>query len=156
MTSLEQVLQELEEIKVIAPTVPYSSYVPLDLSIHNQELTNYNLTTSVDFENYIENYLKQNKASVAYGGYNETRNLYKRSHVFNTSEEEERNIHIGLDLWTTANTPILAALDGKVHSFQFNNQLGDYGPTIILEHKIDDHHFYTLYGHLSLESIVVR
>lgn len=153
MTSLEQVLQELEGIKVIAPTVPYSSYVPLDLSIHNQELTNYNLTTSVDFENYIENYLKQNKASVAYGGYNETRNLYKRSHVFNTSEEEERNIHIGLDLWTNADTPILAALDGKVHSFQFNNQLGDYGPTIILEHEIDNHQFYTLYGHLSLESI---
>ena len=119
MTSLEQVLQELEGIKVIAPTVPYSSYVPLDLSIHNQELTNYNLTTSVDFENYIENYLKQNKASVAYGGYNETRNLYKRSQVFNNTEQEERNIHIGLDLWTNADTPILAALDGKVHSFQF-------------------------------------
>lgn len=153
MTSLEQVLQKLEGIKVIAPAVPYSSYVALDLSIHNQELTNYNLTTSVGFENYIENYLKENQANIAYGGYNETRNLYKRSHVFNTSEEEERNIHIGLDLWTTANTPILAALDGKIHSFQFNNQLGDYGPTIILEHQIDDHHFYTLYGHLSLESI---
>lgn len=153
MTSLEQVLQKLEEIKVIAPTVTYSSYVALDLSIHNQELTNHNLTTSADFENFIDNFLKQNKARVAYGGYNETRNLYKRSQVFNSTEQEERNIHIGLDLWTSADTPILAALDGKIHSFQFNNQLGDYGPTIILEHEIDNHRFYTLYGHLSLESI---
>lgn len=153
MTSLEQVLQKIEGIKVIAPSVPYSSYVALDLSIYNHELMNQNLSTATDFENYIENYLKENQAIIAYGGYNETRNLYKRSQVFNTSEEEERNIHIGLDLWTTANTPILAALDGKIHSFQFNNQLGDYGPTIILEHKVDNHHFYTLYGHLSLESI---
>ncbi|MGL2986812.1 peptidoglycan DD-metalloendopeptidase family protein [Flavobacterium sp. RSSA_27] len=153
MTSLEQVLQKIEGIKVIAPSIPYSSYVALDLSIYNQELMNQNLSTATDFENYIENYLKENQAIIAYGGYNETRNLYKRSQVFNTSEEEERNIHIGLDLWTTANTPILAALDGKIHSFQFNNQLGDYGPTIILEHKVDNHHFYTLYGHLSLESI---
>lgn len=153
MTSLEQVLQKIEGIKVIAPSIPYSSYVALDLSIYNHELMNQNLSTATDFENYIENYLKENQAIIAYGGYNETRNLYKRSQVFNTSEEEERNIHIGLDLWTTANTPILAALDGKIHSFQFNNQLGDYGPTIILEHKVDNHHFYTLYGHLSLESI---
>lgn len=153
MTSLEQILQKLEGIKVIAPSVPYSSYVALDLSIHNQELVNQNLTTSTNFENYIETYLKENRSTIAYGGYNETRNLYKRSLVFNDASQEERNIHIGLDLWTTSGTPILAALDGKIHSFQFNNQLGDYGPTIILEHLIEDHQFYTLYGHLSLESI---
>jgi len=153
MNTLEAILQKSEAIKVIAPDIPYSKYVPLDLSIHNQELLKHNLTTATDFENYIRNYLKQNQGIIAYGGYNETRNLYKRSSVFNSSEQEERNIHIGLDLWTTADTPILAALDGKVHSFQCNNQLGDYGPTIILEHEINDHQFYTLYGHLSLESI---
>lgn len=153
MTSLENLLLKIKEVKVIAPTVPYSSYVPIDLSIYNTTVTNNNLSTAIDFENYINKYLKQNQASIAYGGYNETRNLYKRSHVFHNATEEERNIHIGLDLWTKANTPILAALDGKIHSYQYNNQLGDYGPTIILEHEIDGHHFYTLYGHLSLESI---
>ena len=58
-----------------------------------------------------------------------------------------------MDLWIKAGTPVLAALDGKVHSFQYNNNLGDYGPTIILEHQLENHTFYTLYGHLSLESI---
>lgn len=153
MNTLESILQKIKEIKVIALDNPYSKYVPLDLSIHNQELLNYNLTTSTDFENYIKSYVKQNQGVIAYGGYHETRNLYKRSSVFNSSEKEERNIHIGLDLWTTANTPILAALEGKIHSFQFNDNLGDYGPTIILEHEIDGHKFYTLYGHLSLESL---
>jgi murein DD-endopeptidase MepM/ murein hydrolase activator NlpD len=46
-----------------------------------------------------------------------------------------------------------AALDGRVHSFQNNDSLGNYGPTIILEHQVEDLTFYTLYGHLSLNSI---
>ncbi|HRN46046.1 MAG TPA: peptidoglycan DD-metalloendopeptidase family protein, partial [Flavobacterium sp.] len=66
---------------------------------------------------------------------------------------EERNIHIGLDLWIKAGTPVLAALDGFIHSFNYNTGVGDYGPTIIIEHKIKNQHFHTLYGHLSLESI---
>jgi hypothetical protein len=41
----------------------------------------------------------------------------------------------------------LAALDGRVHSFQNNDSLGNYGPTIILEHQVEDLTFYTLYGH---------
>ncbi|MNX43456.1 hypothetical protein D3C86_739100 [compost metagenome] len=47
----------------------------------------------------------------------------------------------------------MAPLDGKVHSFKNNIGLGDYGPTIILEHEVENEKFYTLYGHLSLESI---
>lgn len=153
MNSVENVLQNINGVKVIAPEVPYSSYVALDLSINNSELKTLNITAASDFENYINDFVKQKKAHIAYGGYNETRNLYKRSTVFKASAKEERNIHIGLDLWTTAGTPILAALDGKIHSFQYNHQLGDYGPTIILEHEINNQRFYTLYGHLSLESI---
>ena len=97
--------------------------------------------------------LLKNKAKVAFGGYNEERNLYKRSTVFNDNQTEERNIHIGLDLWIKAGTGVLAALDGTVHSFNYNNNLGDYGPTILLKHSIKYQTFYTLYGHLSLESI---
>jgi murein DD-endopeptidase MepM/ murein hydrolase activator NlpD len=40
-----------------------------------------------------------------------------------------------------------------VHSFKNNTNFGDYGPTIILKHTIEDVDFYTLYGHLSLESL---
>lgn len=153
MNSLEHELLQLKDIKVISPSTPLSAYVALDLSVENQKLLKHNLQTSDDFETYITNYLNQHQASIAYGGYNETRNLYKRSAVFNNSEVEERNIHIGLDLWTVANAPILAALDGCIHSFQYNDNLGDYGPTILLEHQLNSHQFYTLYGHLSLESI---
>lgn len=65
----------------------------------------------------------------------------------------ERNIHLGIDFWIKAGTPVLAALDGRIHSFKNNIGLGDYGPTIILDHEIENQKFYTLYGHLSLESL---
>ena len=153
MKSLETLFSDLKDIKVIDSTLSYYQYTPLDLSSSNLELNQLDISDAIEFETYIENFLAKNKASVAYGGYNEVRNLYKRSTVFNDSNTEERNIHIGLDLWIKAGTLVLAALDGKVHSFQNNTNLGDYGPTIILEHQLENHIFYTLYGHLALESI---
>ncbi|WP_268846907.1 peptidoglycan DD-metalloendopeptidase family protein [Flavobacterium aestivum] len=151
MKPLNDLFLDLKDIKVIDNTIPYQQYTPINLSPSNLELNQLNITNANEFENFIEHFLATNKAKVAYGGYNEIRNLYKRSTSFNDSEE--RNIHIGLDLWIKAGTPVLAALDGKVHSFQYNNKIADYGPTIILEHQIENQTFYTLYGHLSLESI---
>jgi len=60
---------------------------------------------------------------------------------------------LGIDLWCAAETPVLAAFDGVVHSFQNNTNHGDYGPTIVLKHCIKGVAFYTLYGHLSKSSI---
>ena len=41
----------------------------------------------------------------------------------------------------------------QVYSFSFNNRLGDYGPTIIIKHNNLSEEYYTLYGHLSLDSL---
>jgi murein DD-endopeptidase MepM/ murein hydrolase activator NlpD len=153
MNTFETLLKSIQNVKVIDDSINSKDYIPLDLSTFNAELSKLDLGNALEFENYIENYLATNRAHIAFGGYNEERNLYKRSTVFNDSETEERNIHIGLDLWIKAGTPVLAALDGTVHSFNYNAGLGDYGPTIILKHQIEDHTFHTLYGHLSLESI---
>ncbi len=153
MKVLETILRNIQNVKVIDKSIDYSQYIPLDLSITNDVLAKEEIADSSHFEKYIENYLAKNNAKVAFGGYNEIRNLYKRSTVFNDPKTEERNIHIGLDLWIKAGTPVLAALDGFIHSFNYNTGVGDYGPTIIIEHKIEKQRFYTLYGHLSLESI---
>jgi murein DD-endopeptidase MepM/ murein hydrolase activator NlpD len=153
MKTTESIIKHIQNVKVIDADIEYYQYTPLDLSITNPELSKFDLTNSTNFETFIESHLNKNNARVAYGGYNEIRNLYKRSTAFNDSNSDERNTHIGLDLWIKAGTAVLAALDGKVHSFKYNNNIGDYGPTIILEHQIEDQTFYTLYGHLSLESI---
>jgi murein DD-endopeptidase MepM/ murein hydrolase activator NlpD len=153
MKTLASILNALPPTKVIDSSIDFSKYIPLDLSITNQELVKRNPENATEFEEFITDYLKKNNAEVAFGGYIEGRTLYKRSTIFRNNSVPERNIHIGLDLWTKAGTAILAPLDGKVHSFKNNIGLGDYGPTIILEHEIENERFYTLYGHLSLESI---
>ena len=154
MPNLHQILQNCKDVKVINALIDYSDYTPLNLTSSNKELENFDLSDANAFENYIEQHLANNNAKVAFGGYKEVRNIYKRSTVFKNDVTDERNIHIGLDLWIKAGTDVLAALDGKIHSFQNNTSLGDYGPTIILEHVIEDMTFYTLYGHLNAECLI--
>ena len=152
MTALIELLSLCEASKVIAPHISYSEYVALDLSISNEEI--HELETAKDYEVFIQKHLDDNKGKIAFGGYQEIRNLYKRSTVFKAKKKEERNIHIGLDLWINESASVHAALEGRIHSFQNNIALGDYGPTIIVQHQLDGHIFHTLYGHLSEESLI--
>ncbi|MDR6300499.1 peptidoglycan DD-metalloendopeptidase family protein [Mesonia maritima] len=140
---------------VIDSSIPQEEYVKIDLSEENEVLQKIDITSAVIFQNYITEFLKKKNAKVAYGGYLEKRALYKRSSYFLAEENpnKERNIHIGLDIWAPAKTEIIAPLEGKIHSFKNNQNFGDYGPTIILEHQVESFKFYTLYGHLSLNSI---
>jgi len=141
-------------IQVIDKTIGLESYVPIEISANNKDLSNFDISSAEAWEIYINNYLSKNNAEVAYGGYLEKRNLYDRSDYFmNQTEENKRNIHLGIDLWSEANTKVLAVLDGEIHSFKYNDNYGDYGPTIILKHKIENQIFYSLYGHLTLSSI---
>jgi 4-aminobutyrate aminotransferase-like enzyme/Ser/Thr protein kinase RdoA (MazF antagonist) len=94
---------------------------------------------------------------VAVGRYDEPRLLYV-SNAFATGgriTEERRTVHIGLDLFAEAGTPVFAPMPGRVHAFADNDAPCDYGPVIILAHDMDDGgEFYTLYGHLSRESLI--
>ena len=153
MSVLETLFSELKNIKVIDDSIPYSQYIPIDLSYSNLELSKIDLKNPDEFESFIENHLQYNNAKVAFGGYNELRNLYKINTLFNDNQADERNIHIGMDLWIQAGTTILAALDGIVYGFDNNTGAGNYGPTIILKHHLENITFFTLYGHLSMESI---
>ena len=141
-------------IKVIAPMVDLSDYVSIDLSLNNKALQNFDVSCSQSWIRYIHEYLQSRNKSIAFGGYLESRSIYNRSEYFNANNTlENRNIHLGMDLWCAAETPVLAAFDGEVHSFKDNTNYGDYGPTLVLKHCIDTVGFYTLYGHLSKSSI---
>ncbi|CAB1082686.1 Aminotransferase, class III [Olavius algarvensis Delta 1 endosymbiont] len=94
--------------------------------------------------------------SVGIGRYNEARLVYTTD-LFKTGSEEmaeHRTVHLGIDLFKSSGAPVFAPLAGKVHSIQNNAAPLDYGPTIILEHRTEaDEVFYTLYGHLSSDSL---
>ncbi|WP_271405132.1 peptidoglycan DD-metalloendopeptidase family protein [Tenacibaculum soleae] len=138
---------------VIDTSISFEKYVPISIASSNTELS-FDVSSSKEWEKYLDSFLIKHQKRVAFGGYLETRDIYNRSEYFNKqSKENQRNIHLGIDLWCNANTNVLAVLDGEIHSFKNNKNFGDYGPTIILKHTIDNHIFYSLYGHLSESSL---
>jgi peptidoglycan LD-endopeptidase LytH len=81
---------------------------------------------------------------IPFGGYLEERSIYQTSEHFGI--ENPRNIHLGIDLWVDAGTPVFAANDGVIHSFAYNNNYLDYGYTLIIFYPGLGH---VLYGHLA-------
>ncbi len=155
-TKFTQFLNQLSEFPLPVIDVPISldTYVPIAISDKNKKLLNFDISSSLEWEKYINSFLEDNNAAVAFGGYLEKRNIYDRSDYFKSlAENKKRNIHLGIDLWCNSNTKVLAVLGGEIHSFKNNTNYGDYGPTIIIKHQIEEEFFYTLYGHLSLSSI---
>lgn len=140
----------------IVPIVPVDfkkeKYITFDFSENNKELEKFDLTDIQQMNEYVFGKIEKAKVKVGVGGYNEERAVYQKSKVFQVSEGS-RSIHLGVDLWMKAGTEIFTPLNAKVHSFQNNDHFGDYGPTIILEHDLEGIIFYTLYGHLSLNSL---
>ncbi|NWG12192.1 MAG: aminotransferase class III-fold pyridoxal phosphate-dependent enzyme [Acidobacteria bacterium] len=99
-------------------------------------------------------------AKAGIGGYDEARLCYSDEDFRTAGEEgaEYRTVHIGLDIFMPAGEPVIAPLEGLVHSWRDNKARHDYGPCIILEHRVSAGGssqlvFHTLYGHLSRESL---
>jgi murein DD-endopeptidase MepM/ murein hydrolase activator NlpD len=61
---------------------------------------------------------------------------------------------LGIDIFLPLRTPVLAPLDAKIHSYKNNKGMGDNGPTIVLQHRLGNVVFHTLYSHLSEESLL--
>ena len=145
--------------KDFAPVVPFNpgtdSFLSMDFTATNEELTVEILENTTLFTEYVDRKLKNAGARYGIGGYGELRDLYLRSRVFDAPNpgEEPRRFHLGTDIWGPPHTHVMAPLDGIVHSFAFNNNYGDYGPTMVLSHQLEGHTFYSLYGHLSLNDL---
>ncbi len=108
------------------------------------------------FTEHLSRQMQQARVKVGIGRYLEARLLYTAGEFKVLTDEmpQTRTVHLGIDLFMHHNAPIYAPLDGRVHSFNNNTAHLDYGPAIILEHQIEDgERFYTLYGHLSLDSL---
>lgn len=139
-------------ILVLDNAITLDQYCLLNLSTSNPVLQNIDITNPIGCQKYINSVLEMNGDQVAYGGYLEKRGIYKDKANF-SNKGTLRTIHLGVDFWAKAGTKVIVPLEGKVHSFQNNTALGDYGPTIILQHELNGFTFHTLYGHLSLNSI---
>lgn len=138
--------------KVVDFNASSDKLLPLDFTASNTELTDEILDHTDLFSAWVDQQLIANHARYGIGGYNEHRTIYSRSAHFDTAEEPRR-LHLGVDIWGPAGTPIYNFHDATVQSFANNNNFGDYGATIILSYEIDNFKFHALYGHLSIASL---
>ncbi|MDH4256343.1 MAG: peptidoglycan DD-metalloendopeptidase family protein [Gammaproteobacteria bacterium] len=86
----------------------------------------------------------------ALGRWAERREIYS-SVLFAEADPaaERRSVHLGVDVFCAAGTPVHAPLDGRVHIKANNAAELDYGPLLVLEHATPGGEaFHTLYGHL--------
>ncbi len=131
--------------------------IDFDLSVGSLNLgNNTNFDNIAGFERTVNRWLGDAEATVGIGGYAEVRPVYTTDayQEIGNNGVRWRTVHLGTDIWTGAGTDVFALTDGIIHSFQDNAIERDYGPTIILEHKISETFtFYTLYGHLSRISL---
>src|SRR5262249_41246308 len=94
--------------------------------------------------------------AIGVGRYDEARMLYTSPQFASGGDStgERRAVHLGVDLFTEAGAPGFAPIEGEMHAFAYNPAPLDYGHVIILKHKTPAGSvFYTLYGHLSAESL---
>jgi len=149
----------LQQANSFHPVVPFNlekdKLLQMDFTAANTDINEDLLLNTTAFSDYVNKLLQQNNCTYGIGGYNEHRTIYSRSKVFDAgnSSEEPRRLHLGIDIWGKAGTPVFAPLDGSVHSFAFNDQFGDYGATIISLHQLNGELFHILYGHLSMADI---
>lgn len=145
-----------------SPVLPVDLNAPdvarLDFTAANPLLENADLRDTAAFEELVARLLEAQNAHIGVGGYLENRVIYRRSPgLFGNPAVPARSLHLGVDVWLRAGTPVLAPLDALVHSVQDNDHFGDYGPTVILQHQLENTVFYTLYGHLSRrETLLLR
>ncbi len=148
-TTLAQVLRRhAAEFRSVLPAPLFAAPpLVLDFSADNHELAAVDLADPAELGAWIEEGLASSGAGVAIGRYDEDRVIYRHSPLFD-GELERRSLHLGLDLFAPAGTPVHAPLAGTVYSLADNAAVGDYGPTAILEHTLEGLTFWTLYGHL--------
>lgn len=135
-------------IAPVLPTLDLSRAARLDFTAANPRLTPENLRETATFDRLVQQMLAEQGAIVGWGGYLEDRVIYRRSPDLFGDAGPARSLHLGIDVWCPAGTPVAAPLPATVHSIADNAGFGDYGPTVILEHWLEGFTFWSLCGHL--------
>ncbi len=140
----------------LLPTIDKNEIQSLDLSVSSKWIGHQEAFNNLDLFQYKINKLQlQHPTKIIAGGYLEPRPIYTSPafEKIGNSGRENRTIHLGIDFWLPKKTPVHALFNGEV-VVSYNNAGNKlYGGLLILKHQIEGLEFYTLYGHLSIESV---
>lgn len=142
-------------LNALFPTVNTKSVYPLDLSVSSSWIGHQTEFNDLDlFQFKIDKLQKEHPKKIIAGGYLEPRPLYTSSEYdkIGNSGRESRTVHLGIDYWLPADTPVHTLFDSEI--VMAINDAGDkeYGGLVVLKHKLNDLEFFALYGHLSVAS----
>jgi len=127
----------------------------LDLSISSLWVGHQEEFNDLDFFQFKIDQLQKSKPnSIIAGGYLEPRPIYTSTEydTIGNRGRESRSIHLGIDFWLPEKTPVYALFDGEVVIAHNDAGVKEYGGLVVLKHHTDKIDFYTLYGHLSVDS----
>ena len=158
---------------VLDPDPRTAPTVTLDLSVESgDDGGRFDPTDHSAFSQRLFDEMREAGAVLGIGRYDEVRWWYtgEAFRAPGNEMDEWRTVHLGVDLFAEPGTPVRAPLGGRVVSVRNNADRLDYGPTIIIEHELEDPagggaaegggaaaaepvRFRTLFGHLSPESL---
>ena len=137
------------------PTIKKDLAHKLDLSVSSTWIGHQKEFNDLEFFEFkIDRLQKTVPDKIIAGGYCEPRPIYTSSTYDKIGNlgRESRSIHIGVDFWLPAYTPVHALFDGEVMTAVNDEGDKEYGGLVILKHRVEDFEFYTLYGHLTIAS----
>ena len=137
------------------PTIKKNKIEYLDLSVSSKWIGHEKDFNDLDLFQFKLNKLQaQYQDKIIAGGYLEPRPLYTSTAYdrIGNNGRESRTIHLGIDFWLPAFTPIHALFDGEIVTAVNDEGDKEYGGLVIIKHSTDTFNFYTLYGHLTVES----
>ena len=138
-------------------TIDSDGVYPLDLSVSSLWVGHQSDFNDLDlFQFKISQLQKEHPTKIIAGGYLEPRPLYTSTayDIIGNSGKESRTVHLGIDYWLPAATPVHSLFDGEVVIAVNDTGEKEYGGLVVLKHhiEVEDIEFYTLYGHLSVAS----
>ncbi|TXI12621.1 MAG: aminotransferase class III-fold pyridoxal phosphate-dependent enzyme [Rhizobium sp.] len=139
---------------ILKPSLTKPKVLALDLTAAGPDAEAWATLDAIGAERLIEDRVGATRADFAIGLYGEDRVVYKGDAFETPTAGQRRTIHLGIDLFLPAREPVRAPFAGTVAFIHDDAVPFGFGPTVLLEHRTDEGDaFWTLYGHLSRESV---
>ncbi|KOF17212.1 4-aminobutyrate aminotransferase [Ensifer adhaerens] len=139
---------------IVKPAVAKPQVAVFDFSVSSSEAAQWAVLDARGAEARIAARIREQNADFGIGLYGEDRAIYQGEAYETTTPGERRSIHLGVDIFAPVLEPVHAPFAGKVAFLHDDAVAFGFGPTVLLEHATDDGDvFWTLYGHLSCDSM---
>ncbi|RKD69185.1 aminotransferase class III-fold pyridoxal phosphate-dependent enzyme [Rhizobium sp. WW_1] len=140
--------------RILRPSLATPQVLALDLTANGPDAELWARLDAAGAERLIDERVAQAGAAFAIGLYGEDRSVYKGDAFETPTVGQRRTIHLGIDIFLPAHEPVHAPFAGVVAFIHDDAVDFGFGPTVLLEHRTQEGDaFWTLYGHLSRESV---